>query len=466
MLTFTKNNVIVTGVTVTSISIAKEKQMKHFYGRDNELNILNNMYSLCEKTAQMTVITGRRRIGKTALSLEYCKDKKFLYFFISKKSENLLCAEFIKTIKSFFDLSVIGEIRSFKDIFELILQLSVKRKFVLVIDEFQEFFNINPSMYSEIQGLWDLYKRKSKLHVIFIGSVYSLMQKIFQDSKEPLFGRADRIIYLKAFKPRTLKTILSDYKHYTAENLFYNYVITGGVPRYQEILVNNKCFSKKEILNFIFEKDSPFIEEGRNLLIEEFGKEYGTYFSILELLSGSKTSRAEIESVLQKNIGGYLERLEKDYDIIDKVKPIGSKPGGRIQKYKIKDNFLRFWFRFIYKNKSAVETENFTYLKSILKRDFNWFCGNALERLFHEIVAGMAQYNIIGNYWEKGNHNELDLVAINELEKKVLIGECKINSSKISIKKLEDKGKCLNKMLKGYEFKYTGFSIHDIDKYL
>jgi len=109
-----------------------------------------------------------------------------------------------------------------------------------------------------------------------------------------------------------------------------------------------------EIINFILSANSPFIEEGKYLLIEEFGKEYGVYFSILELISNSKTSRSEIESILEKNVGGYLNRLENDYDLIQRVRPINAKPNARVQRYRFKDNFLNFWFRFIYHNRSAI----------------------------------------------------------------------------------------------------------------
>lgn len=94
-------------------------------------------------------------------------------------------------------MPVIGEITHFRDVFKLLMELANTQHFVLIIDEFQEFYRVNPAVYSEIQNLWDQYKRQSTVHVMFIGSIYSLMIKIFQNKKEPLFGRADRILYLK-----------------------------------------------------------------------------------------------------------------------------------------------------------------------------------------------------------------------------------------------------------------------------
>jgi AAA+ ATPase superfamily predicted ATPase len=313
--------------------------------------------------------------------------------------------------------------------------MAMKERFVVIIDEFQEFYHINPSVYSDIQNLWDQFKHKTKIHIIFIGSIYSLMHKIFESSKEPLFGRADRIMYLKPLSPSVIKQILIDNNRYSKENLFFIYLITGDIPRYLDILTTNQVFSKEEIIEFYFDENSPFLDEGKTILIEEFGKEYGTYFSILEMLSEGRTSRTEIESILEKNIGGYLEKLETDYDIISKRKPIGAKPTGKIQKYFINDNFIMFWFRYVNKNRSAVENN---------KIDFN----------------------VIGNYWERGNLNEIDLVAINELDKKMIIAEIKMNVEKLRENDLIKKSEKLLSKYKGYDVEYLLLGMQTLEEYL
>ena len=438
-----------------------------FYNRKKELKILNNIYKQCkEEYGSITVLTGRRRVGKTLLSKEYAKNKEHLYFFTSKKTEPLLCAELKEEYERFTGEEIIGEIKSFPKIFEQLLKYGNDKPYVLIIDEFQEFYNINKSVYSDIQNIWDRYKFNTKVHVIFIGSIYSLMIKIFQNSKEPLYGRADRILYIKPFDVRTIKTILEDNKAYTKETLFYNYLITGGVPRYEEILVKDKCYKFENILDLVLEKDSFFIGEGRNLLIQEFGKDYGTYFSILEMLSIGRTSRSEIESVFEKSVGGYLEKLDEEYDVIEKVKPVGSKKNGKNQKYRITDNFIKFWFRYIYKNIRLVEDERFELIKKLIKKDISTYSGSILEKLFIEIKKSNPDYGIIGTYWEKGNQNEIDIVAVNELEKVVYISEVKMNKNKISIEKLKDKSKKLIEKYSGYEIKYEGLSLDDIDELL
>ena len=433
--------------------------MIKFYGRESELEALNENFLLSKKSAQMSIILGRRRIGKTLLSLEFAKKSKHLYLFISKKSESLLCEEFVQKIEKTYSKQVIGEITSFKQIFSLIIEISKQKSVTLILDEFQEFYKINPSIYSEIQALWDLNKATCRLNLILIGSIYSLMYKIFQHFREPLFGRVDSIIHLKPFSIKVLKQILSDYS-LTKKNLVFDYfVFTGGMPKYVELLSQKKANSQKKIVNTIIKENSLFLSEGKNLLIEEFGRNYTVYFSILELISVGKTSRNEISSIIKNDIGGYLERLEKDYSIIKKYKPINAKANSRNQKYEIVDNFLKFWFRFIFKNRSALESGNLEYIKQDIWLNYSVYCGRMLEKYFIELFKESKKYNRIGSYWERGNKNEIDLVAINDQKKIVVIAEVKLNEKKINIEKLKQKAKKLILSFKDYKISYIGLSL-------
>ncbi|PIW59115.1 MAG: ATPase, partial [Candidatus Omnitrophica bacterium CG12_big_fil_rev_8_21_14_0_65_50_5] len=226
------------------------------------------------------------------------------------------------------------------------------------------------------------------------------------------------------------------------------------------------AFSLEGILDFMMGNNSPLIHEGKNLLIEEFGKEYGTYFSILELISVGKTSRSEIESVLESDTGGHLDRLERDYVIIAKYKPIDAKPNSRFQKYRIIDNFLNFWFRFIYRNRSAIETGNFDYVKDVVKRDYSTYCGRMLEYFYHNVFAETGKYNRIGSYWEKGNSNEIDLVAVNDMKKEVVVADIKLNKEKIDLNGLKEKSGRVIAAYPKYQFEWLSLSLEDIRKFL
>ncbi len=434
-----------------------------FYDRQKEVSLLSKIEEQAQRASQMTFMVGRRRIGKTRLLLEAYKNSKYIYLFVAKKNEALLCEEFVEEIKQSLNISIYGEFKTFKQLFGYLMELSKTEHFTLIIDEFQEFDNINPSIFSDMQNIWDSNKEESKINLIMSGSIYSMMKRIFEGAKEPLFGRATNRIHLKAFDIDTIKEIVSDFHPtYTNEDLLAFYMITGGVAKYIELLVMANAFSLNSIIDAVFDENSLFLSEGKNILIEEFGKDYGNYFSILSLIASGKTSRVEIESIMEMQTGGFLDRLETEFGLIRKVRPILSKPNSRTVKYIIEDNFLNFWFRFIYKYRSAVEASNLDYLKQIVMRDYNMYSGLILEKYFTEKIKLEKKYNTIGNYWERNNQNEIDIVAINDLEQEVLIAEVKRNYDKISFETLEEKAAKLKSKLKNYSFQYKGFSLKEM----
>lgn len=434
-----------------------------FYNREDELGILKRADKLKEKQAIMTMLIGRRRVGKTTLALQPFSSEQTLYFFVAKKNEALLCEEFSQEISSKLDVKIVGEIKKFEVLFEYLLELGKTQTFTIIVDEFQEFYKINSSIYSSIQKLWDLHKNESKIHFIACGSVYSLMKKIYEDKKEPLFGRADFKIDLKPLKLSVLKEILHDYDSYTPKNLLDFYVLTGGVAKYIELFVLYESLDEQSMIDEIVKQNSLFLDEGKNRLIEEFGKEYGTYFSILSLIASSKTSKTEIESILEKNISGHLNRLEYDYSIIKSIKPMGAKVNAKVQKYEIVDNFLAFWFRFIYKYSSLVEAESYERLKSIIARDFSTFKGKFLEKLFIELLKEKQIYTNIGNYWERGNQNEIEIVAVDEIDKKILLCEVKLSKKRLNYEELVKKSVKLLAKYKNYDVEYRLLSLDDIE---
>lgn len=436
-----------------------------FYDREKELELLKTIKEHSETEARMTVVVGRRRIGKTSLLKKAVENEETaLYLFVTRKSEVLICEEFKEEIERKLQVKLFGSFTRFKNLFQYLMDLSATRNFSLIIDEFQEFYSVNPSVYNEMQNIWDSYKDRSKINLILCGSIYSLMKHIFENSKEPLFARTTERIHIKPFRVNTLKEILADnYPKYKPEDLLAFYLFTGGVAKYVELLISKKAYTLGKMLDEVFRDNSLFIDEGRNVLIEEFGKDYATYFSILSLIASSKTSRPEIESILEVSIGGYLERLENDFNLIRKVRPMFSKPGGRNVKYEIVDNFLNFWFRFIYKYQSAVEIGNFGYLRSIVERDYPTYSDRMLERYFTEKLVNLYQYSAIGTWWEKGNQNELDIVAVDELNRTVLFAEIKRKKVNFSLSVLREKAETLlQSQLKDYTPEFVGFSMDDM----
>jgi uncharacterized protein len=408
-----------------------------FFNRESEIEKLASIKKASENIAQMTVVTGRRRIGKTQLLLAATKNDTTLYFFVAKKSEQFLCQDFVEEVKTKLAVNIFGEINSFTKLFEYLIDLSKQTNFTLIIDEFQEFYNINSSVYSDMQRIWDLNKNTSKMNLVLSGSVYSLMHKIFENYKEPLFGRANNHLKIKPFKTNVLKDILGKYSaKYKNEDLLALYLFTGGVAKYVQLFMDNGAYTKDKMIDYLIQEDSILIGEGKNILIEEFGKEYAIYFSILTCIAKGDNSRAKIEAAVNKEVGGYLTRMERDFGIISKAIPMFSKSETKNVRYIIEDNFLNFWFRFIYKYSHMIEIGAFTELKAIINRDYDTYSGIILERYFKAQRMEMGGYTQIGSYWDRKGTVEIDFIGINEITKTAEFVEIKKNKNKISTEKL------------------------------
>lgn len=433
-----------------------------FYDRIQELNTLREIEAMSAETAQMTMMVGRRRVGKTTLLRNAFTATPVLYFFIGRKNEVLLCEEFTEEIGTKLGEDF-GHFNSFAQLFKVLMQLSKRKNFTLIIDEFQEFRNINSSLFSDMQNIWDTHKEDSRINLVICGSIYSMMKQIFENSKEPLYGRATARMHIHPFEINTLKEILSDnHPNYKPEDLLAFYLLTGGVAKYIEQLVIRKAFTKEKILKAVFSPGSYFLEEGKDVLIEEFGRDYNNYFSILALIASSKTARGDIESTLNMPIGGYLDKLENEYNVICRVRPFLAKKGSRNNKYRIVDNFLQFWFRFIYKYRSAIEIGNLDYVRQIVERDYETYSGYILEKYFRQLLAESKAYSDIQSYWDRKGENEIDLIAVNDFEKRLLIGEVKRNKERINLHILENKSAEIVKKYGVYQVEYKAFSLEDL----
>jgi len=434
-----------------------------FYDRINELQTLEKIAIQSAETACFTVMVGRRRIGKTALLLRSAEGQKLLYLFVSRNSEAVLCNIFQQQANEALGLQIYGSINRFADLFEQLLRFATNEHYTLIIDEFQEFEYINKAIFSEIQNLWDRYKDRVKINFIVCGSIYSLMTKIFENQKEPLFGRLTSKIMLKPFTISVLKNILKDYNPaYSAEDLLFLYTLTGGVSHYVALLMNAKAVTCNKMLDFAVRPDSPFLNEGKELLVSEFGRDFSIYFSILQLIAAGKTTQSKIDSIIGKNTGAYLANLENQYSLIVKNKPMFSKPETRKSRWNINDNFLRFWFRFIYPNQALIEMGKTDLLKQYISSNYEQYSGLLLEKYFRQKFAEEENITAIGNYWDNDGENEIDLIALNDFDKTAIIAEIKRNPKKIGLQTLTTKSATMQKQLLKYQISFKALSLNDM----
>ena len=434
-----------------------------FYNREQELESLRQIDRQSNQNAAMTVIVGRRRTGKTTLINKAFEDKEYLYFFVGNSTEQILCEEWQRKTEEILSIQIHGKITRIKDLLEVIFREAQTRQVTLVIDEFQRLEIINAAIISDIQDVWDRYHTTTRMHLIACGSIWSMMKRIFENEHEPLFRRYTHKMVVRPFRPSVLKTILADHNpDYTNEDLLALYAITGGVAKYVSLFMDMGAVTKDSMFDAVCSPTSLFFSEGTELLIGEFGKRYSVYFSIMQLIAGGMTSQSEIDGILKKKTGRYMETLESDYSLISKNRPMFSKPNVQGIKWFIDDNFLRFWFRFIESNRSMIELGKYSLLREFLDKNYNQFSGFALEKYFRELAGEQPRTTQVGHWWDNKGENEIDLIALEELDKKAVIAEVKRNPRKYSESALCEKARHILPYLKGYEVEYKGLSLEDM----
>ena len=434
-----------------------------FYDREQELELLRLNEQQANRNAVFTVLTGRRRVGKTSLITRSLEGKDYAYLFVSHDSEAILCRKFQKTLEEQLGIHIYGSLSHFRELFEVIMKESTRRHFSIVFDEFQTLYKVNPSIFSEMQDLWDRYHSQSRINLIVSGSIQSLMKRIFENQGEPLYGRPSSKFFLKPFSVKVLKQILHDHSsQYKNEDLLCLYMITGGVAKYVELLMDAQCFTKEKMLNYVCRPDSYFITEGRDLMNQEFHDDSTTYFSILQLIAAGMTRRSIIDGAMQKDTGTYLQNLERNFNMITRLMPLFAKPNSKTTAYEISDPFLRFWFRFIWPYQSLIERQQFALLRKNIGEHYEQFSGRTLEHYFHAKYMESGAFTITGNWWDRKGENEIDLIAVNEFDKTGVIAEIKRNRNRIDMEELERKSMSLPSSFKKFNFKLQALSIEDM----
>ena len=439
-----------------------------FFGRQEEVATLRRIREVAANQARMTVLTGRRRVGKTALVRHALDDGRLPYVHlpVTRQPEVTLCEQLQAECEEVLHLDIHGTCRRFGDLFKILMAESVKRPFTLVIDEFQEFDRTNPGVFGDIQASWDRYHARSKVNLVISGSINRLMNKIFFADSEPLYGRNTGRLHLRPFKVSLIKQIFKSYHpRYRPGDLLSLWTLTGGVARYVDLLMSEKAFTRKAMLETVFAKTSSYLDEGRTILADEFGPDYGTYFTILAAISSGQTTSAELKNLLGVEVGGYLSKLENQYGVIVKKQPLFEKTASKNCHYQIDDCFFRFWFRFIFKNRYLQELDRYDRMRELAERDFDTFAGYALERYFYWKFVEEASFTRMGAWWDRKGENEIDLVCEDETTQQLVFHEVKTDARRLDLDALREKTVAFfakNPELKGHANLFRGLSLDDL----
>ncbi len=397
-----------------------------FIDREEEIKTLENEWE--KGRASFVIVYGRRRTGKTELVIRFIERHGGIYYLADKKTYRENLKSFQGVVSDFLkdELFARAEFENWVEAFQQFTK-RLKKRTVIVIDEFP--YLLERGVLEEFQKIWDINLSKQKHMLILVGSSISMMEKSLLSYRSPLYGRRSAQIKLEPLKFWDIKEF---FPHYDFEELLKVYGTLDGIPQYLLLFSSNITFRENMIRNCLT-KSSPLYEDGEILLRDEL-RELRRYFSILESIAQGKRSFGEIKNKvgMESNaLARYLNIL-RGIGIIMEDTPLFGK---REKRYRLADNYFKFWFRYIYPNKWLIESGKGERLMEIIEKDFNNYLGQIFEEVVREFVAIKMNYDMVKKWWNRKGE-EIDIVAMNDDE--ILFGEVKWRNRKMGYDVVEE----------------------------
>lgn len=406
-----------------------------FINREKELDFLEKQYK--DKNSNFVVVYGRRRTGKTFLIREFICNKPNIYFLADIQTETEQLLDFQETAADFLAQDELLKNKAFKtwDTFFRYLTDKIKKeakKIVLVIDEYTYLYQSNKAISSILQKYWDKeWQDSGKVFLILCGSLVGMMAKLTLYHSAPLYGRNTGQIKLRPFDFKKFRYF---FPKISLEKQIKLYSVLGGAPRYILEFDKQKSFWQN-IENTFLKTESMLYQDPISVLSQEVATT-GTYFSLLKTIAFGEHKISKIGAKLEMKatqLNPYLEKLI-DLDLIEKRVPITEKPHkSKMGLYFLKDNFFRFWFKYVFTNRSFIEKGNQEFALKQIKKEFSQFVSFVFEDIIRESVSNFQQ---VGSWWSKDA--EIDIIGLNPEKDEILFGEAKWQNRLVNLKDLKE----------------------------
>lgn len=424
-----------------------------FIGREKELTDLNELYK--QKKFQLFVLYGRRRVGKTTLLNEFCKNKDSIFYSAEQSNDKLNLEKFSALVFEFYQEENLEPFSTWTNALSYINQRQEEKQLVLIIDEFPYLVRKNKALLSELQHLIDHKLKNGNLFLVLCGSYMGFMEKEVLGSKSPLFGRRTGQLHLKPF---SYKTSVKFLEGFTEEDKLKLYGAFGGTPLYLQQVNSEESF--EENLKRAFLKNTSYLYEEPLLLLRQEVQEPGVYSAIIETIAGGYTKANEISTKIGEDVAKCLKYIKTlcELGILYKEVPWGEKDSSRKTIYGISDFMFRFWYRYVFANRTLIETgaKEAIWQKKI-SPDYNHYMGVVFEKICMDYLTEQNAkgelpflFTSIGRWWGTNpvtrSQIEIDIIANDR--KEYLIGECKWRNEKLDLQvfqELKEKADVFNK---------------------
>ena len=405
-----------------------------FVNRKEEFEILEN--TLSSDRAELFILYGRRRVGKTELLKQIATEHENAVYFLGRfESPKDMVLRLSKIVAEKLNDKRLAKF-PFRDIDEAFHYFAEKTDLVIILDEFPYMVSSEPALPSIMQDYWDNQLKNTDIKIFICGSSIGMMEKHFFNYSSPLYGRRTKQLKLQPLGFSALKDFIPSAGF---EELLAIYAVFGGTPAYI-LEYENDIF---ETIRTKMLRKEQFLHKDAEFILREELREPRYYFSIIRSIAFGNTTIGRIMNdtgITKDVVGKYLSTL-KDLDIIERQVPVTESIKSRKGIYRIKDNYFRFYFRFIFPYIEYIEMGEIDYVLKIIKTNFQTYLGQTFEQVMIRHLQENRdltpiQFTRIGSWWDKGE--EIDIVAYNEETGDILFGEIKYTTRKVGVKTLHD----------------------------
>jgi len=400
-----------------------------FYDRDDELASLETAYT--SPGHAFYVIYGRRRVGKTALLKAFCADRPHLYYLAAQEAEGRQREKFVEQAADAFDDRV-PRIEGWDDTFEYLGEKLAEDDHIVVIDEFPYLVEENDSLPSYIQAFVDEQLQDTDSMLVLCGSSVSTMESEVLGHESPLYGRRTGQIDLQPFSFQQARNVIS----YDITDAIRAYAVTGGTPMYLTLFDYDQSLAEN-IRTHILSPTAVLYNEPEFLLRTEL-RNPARYLSILEAVALGHTTPNEISGATGIDSGPlskYLQTL-RQLRLLDRDVPVtASGQKSKRSRYRVADEFLRFWFRYVEPNRSSIEEAPAVVFETSIEPDLPTHVAPTFEDICEEAVWELIRrgdfdpYSDVGRWWY--GEAEIDLVGLAPVNDRILLAECKWTSDPV-----------------------------------
>ena len=388
-----------------------------FINRVSELTLLEKLYQ--SGKAELFVLYGRRRVGKTELLSEFCKDKKSIFYVCDLGSEIFLRTSLSSAINQvlFGTNRIHAVFNTWEDIFQAVGKVAEEERLILVLDEFPNLVSSHPPVMTALQKMWNEILKNSNIMLVLSGSDIDMVKETILKSQSCFNGSRTNQFLLE---PLLFKEARLFFQKYEEQDQVRMYAIFGGTPGYLHAIDKHSSL-EENILNSVLRRGSFLYDEVHFILQQEI-REPRHYFAILQAIATGKTRLNEIKQAT--GIDGahvYLDSLQQLH-LVERIVPVTeSQPlKSRRGLYRIKDHYLRFWFRFVLPNRSLLELGGGQQvLENQIMPEIDHFSALAFEEIcwqyFWDIgISGKFSFipQVIGKWWN--NQDEINLVILGD----------------------------------------------------